>query len=240
MMDFNLILLLAGLGLLVVVILYALWGFLGGLKRELSCIAVFIVLLVLSWLVFGDSATLLNAKAGQQVAEFLGIQDGSISTVWDAVLVYARAQMPNGEVLLVEGKETYALFYSIASTVCHAIGLLVGTIAVLVICPIIRLITHIVGLIMRAVKKSKAKKNSTAITTEEKEEQKAVVVIPSTEEGEEAVLTKDENFIEKKPAGKRRLWGALAGALKGVFVVIMVCAPLSGLSSVINSASPET
>lgn len=58
---------------------------------------------------------------------------------------------------------------------------------------------------MRAVKKSKAKKNSTAITTEEKEEQKAVVVIPSTEEGEEAVLTKDENFIEKKPAGKRRL-----------------------------------
>ena len=239
-MDFNLILLLAGLGLLVVVILYALWGFLGGLKRELSCIAVFIVLLVLSWLVFGDSATLLNAKAGQQVAEFLGIQDGSISTVWDAVLVYARAQMPNGEVLLVEGKETYALFYSIASTVCHAIGLLVGTIAVLVICPIIRLITHIVGLIMRAVKKSKAKKNSTAITTEEKEEQKAVVVIPSTEEGEEAVLTKDENFIEKKPAGKRRLWGALAGALKGVFVVIMVCAPLSGLSSVINSASPET
>ena len=64
MMDFNLILLLAGLGLLVVVILYALWGFLGGLKRELSCIAVFIVLLVLSWLVFGDSATLLNAKAG--------------------------------------------------------------------------------------------------------------------------------------------------------------------------------
>lgn len=240
MMDFNLILLLAGLGLLVVVILYALWGFLGGLKRELSCIAVFIVLLVLSWLVFGDSATLLNAKAGQQVAEFLGIQDGSISTVWDAVLVYARAQIPNGEVLLVEGKETYALFYSIASTVCHAIGLLVGTIAVLVICPIIRLITHIVGLIMRAVKKSKAKKNSTAITTEEKEEQKAVVVIPSTEEGEEAVLTKDENFIEKKPAGKRRLWGALAGALKGVFVVIMVCAPLSGLSSVINSASPET
>lgn len=239
-MDFNLILLLAGLGLLVVVILYALWGFLGGLKRELSCIAVFIVLLVLSWLVFGDSATLLNAKAGQQVAEFLGIQDGSISTVWDAVLVYARAQIPNGEVLLVEGKETYALFYSIASTVCHAIGLLVGTIAVLVICPIIRLITHIVGLIMRAVKKSKAKKNSTAITTEEKEEQKAVVVIPSTEEGEEAVLTKDENFIEKKPAGKRRLWGALAGALKGVFVVIMVCAPLSGLSSVINSASPET
>lgn len=240
MMDFNLILLLAGLGLLVVVILYALWGFLGGLKRELSCIAVFIVLLVLSWLVFGDSATLLNAKAGQQVAEFLGIQDGSISTVWDAVLVYARAQIPNGEVLLVEGKETYALFYSIASTVCHAIGLLVGTIEVLVICPIIRLITHIVGLIMRAVKKSKAKKNSTAITTEEKEEQKAVVVIPSTEEGEEAVLTKDENFIEKKPAGKRRLWGALAGALKGVFVVIMVCAPLSGLSSVINSASPET
>ena len=100
-MDFNLILLLAGLGLLVVVLLFALWGFLGGLKRELTCVAVFLVLLVLTWLVFGDSATLLNAKVGQQVAEILNIQDGTISTLWDAILAYARTQVPNGEALLV-------------------------------------------------------------------------------------------------------------------------------------------
>lgn len=243
-MDFNLILLLAGLGLLVVVLLFALWGFLGGLKRELTCVAVFLVLLVLTWLVFGDSATLLNAKVGQQVAEILNIQDGTISTLWDAILAYARTQVPNGEALLVEGKETYALFYSVVSAVCHAIGLIVGTIAVLVITPIIRLITHIIWLIVRTVKKKKAKKNAAVAVNEEalneqKRDDKDAVVVTSRLDGEDAIITKEENVLVKKPS-RRRLWGALVGALKGVFVVILLCTPLSGLSSILNAATPET
>ena len=133
MMDFNQILLFAGLGLLVLVILFALWGFLGGLKRELKCIAVFIVLLVLFWLVFGDEATLVNAKYGQSIAKAMNINDNSLTTVWDAILAYARLNIPNGKVLLVEGKETYTLFYAVVSCLARAIGLIVGTIAVVVI-----------------------------------------------------------------------------------------------------------
>ena len=137
MMDFNQILLFAGLGLLVLVILFALWGFLGGLKRELKCIAVFIVLLVLFWLVFGDEATLLNAKYGQSIAKAMNINDNSITTVWDAILAYARLNIPNGKVLLVEGKETYNLIYSIASCVATLVLLISCTLVVVIITPIL-------------------------------------------------------------------------------------------------------
>ena len=239
-MDFNQILLLAGLGLLLVVVLFALWGFLGGLKRELWCIAVFIVLLVITWAVFGDAATILNAKAGQSIAQLLQLQNSNAVTVWDAVLEFAKANIPNGEALLVEGKETYTLFYGIASTVCHAVGLIVGTIAILIICPIIRLISHFVILIVKAIKKSKAKKKPAVETTDEGEEKRDMVVIQKAKQTEEGVIVKDENEIEKKPAGKRRLWGALAGALKGVFVIILICAPLSGLASILTTFTPET
>lgn len=241
MMDFNLILLIAGLGLLALVLLFALWGFLGGLKRELSCIAVFIVLLVLSWLVFGDAATFLNAKVGQTVADMLNIKGDSITTLWDAILAYAKTVVPNGEALLVEGKETYSLFYSIVATVCRAAGLVIGTVAILVICPIIRFITHIICLIIRGVKKRKAKKLANENPKEKEEEKKPEeVTVASFEGGEEAVVTKTANELEAKAKGKKRIWGAVAGALKGVFVVILICAPLSGLSSILNRATPET
>ena len=248
-MDFNQILLFTSLGLLVLIVLFALWGFLGGLKRELKCIAVFIVLLVLFWLVFGDEATLMNAKFGQQVASILNVQNDSITTIWDAVLAFARANIPNGETLLVEGKETYALFYSVAATIFRAIGLMAGTIVVLIICPIIRLITHIIWLIVRGVKKNRAKKESKAtdeqpvvVASEEKEEKIAdqVVIASNKTSADEAVITKEENELPVKPKTKKRWWGALAGALKGVFVIILVFAPVSGLCTILNTATPET
>ena len=134
MMDFNQILLFASLGVLAVVLLFALLGFLVGLKRELKCTAVFIVLLVLFWLVLGDAATFLNNEAlGSVVANLLEVKGDSINTLWDVIVAYAKDYIPNGEALLVEGKETYALFYSIVSAVFHFVGLLAGTILVLLI-----------------------------------------------------------------------------------------------------------
>ncbi len=256
-MDFNLILLLAGLGLLAVVALCALLGYFCGLKRELICIAVFIVLLVLTWLVFGDAATLLNAKFGQNVADILGINDSSIVTIWDAIVAYAKTVIPNGEVLLVEGNETYSLCLSIASAVCRAAGLLVGTLAILIICPIIRLITFIVRLIVKKVKanKAKAKEEQTLEAQEQPADEKADMVVAdeaSTEEekgeqvvvneattGQDAVVTKDENELEQKPT-RRPILGAVAGALKGLFVMVLVCVPFAGISSIAEKVSDDT
>lgn len=271
-MDFNLILLFAGLGLLALVALCALLGYFAGLKRELTCIAVFIVLLVLTWLVFGDAATLLNAKFGQSVANMLGINDSSIVTLWDAIVAYAKTIIPNGESLLVEGKETYTLFLSIVSTVFRAVGLLVGTVAILIISPIIRFITFIVRLIIKKVKanKAKAKEEAVAVETVETEETPAEenvevvemkeetaneqvveaaeveeqddeeqIVVDNEGDDEEAIITTDENEV-KKGNNKRRLLGAVAGAVKGLFVAILVCVPLSGLSSILDTASDDT
>ena len=256
-MDFNLILLFAGLGLLALVALCALLGFIAGLKRELTCIAVFVVLLILTWLVFGDAATILNAKFGQPVANLLGINDSSIVTLWDAIVAFAKTIIPNGESLLVEGKETYTLFLSVVSTVCRAAGLLVGTIAILIICPIIRFITFIVRLIIKKVKSSKAKAKekasvAQAVDTEDASTEENVEVVEMNEttadeqivvdnEGdeEEAIITTDENEI-KKGNGKRRILGAVAGAVKGLFVAILICVPLSGITSILDTASEET
>ena len=271
-MDFNLILLFAGLGLLALVALCALLGYFAGLKRELTCIAVFIVLLVLTWLVFGDAATLLNAKFGQSVANMLGINDSSIVTLWDAIVAYAKTIIPNGESLLVEGKETYTLFLSIVSTVFRAVGLLVGTVAILIISPIIRFITFIVRLIIKKVKanKAKAKEEAVAVEAVETEETPAEenvevvemkeetaneqvveaaeveeqadeeqIVVDNEGDEEEAIITTDENEV-KKGNNKRRLLGAVAGAVKGLFVAILVCVPLSGLSSILDTASDDT
>ena len=92
MMDFNLILLLVGLGLLAIVILFALWGFLGGLKRELACIGVFAVLLVLAWLVFGNSGVLLNYSGGlvDSLRSLLNLP-AKDATVWETALDYLRS-----------------------------------------------------------------------------------------------------------------------------------------------------
>ena len=242
-MDFNLILLFAGLGLLALVALCALLGYFAGLKRELTCIAVFVVLLVLTWLVFGDAATLLNAKFGQNVANMLGINDSSIVTLWDAIVAYAKTIIPNGESLLVEGKETYTLFLSVVSTVCRAAGLLAGTVAILIICPIIRLITFIVRLIIKKVKANKAKAKEQTIEVEAVETKETVsneqVVVDNEGDEEEAVITTDQNEV-KQGDGKRRLLGAVAGAVKGLFVAVLICVPFAGVTSILDTASEET
>ena len=235
-MDFNLILLFAGLGLLALVALCALLGYIAGLKRELTCIAVFIVLLVLTWLVFGDAATILNAKFGQSVANMLGINDSSIVTLWDAIVAYAKTIIPNGESLLVEGKETYNLFLSVVSTVCRAAGLLVGTIAILIICPIIRFITFIVRLIVKKAKANKQKAKGVEVNEIKVDEQ---VVVDNEGDDEEAIITTEENPLKKRNS-KHRLLGAAAGAVKGLFVAVLVCVPLSGITSILDTASAET
>ena len=87
-MDFKLILLLLGLGQLVVVVLYALWGFLGGLKRELKCTAVLLILLLLGWLIFSDPAMMMGIKIPGAILSLLsdlGVA-GETASVWETIV----------------------------------------------------------------------------------------------------------------------------------------------------------
>ena len=168
-MDFNQILLFAGLGLLALVILFALLGFLVGLKRELKCTVVFLILLVLAWLVFGNSGILLNIS-GELVSfvrGMLNMEESADATLWETIVEYLKSMEGlNLAPLLVDGKETYNLIYSICSAVATFVLLLGATLLVVIITPIIRLITCIIGLIIRGVKRGKARRRAAAGITD--------------------------------------------------------------------------
>ena len=250
-MDFNLILLILGLGLLGIVILFALWGFLGGLKRELSCIAVFIILLVLAWLVFGNSGVLLNYSGGlvDTIRSTLNLPQKD-ATVWETILDYLKSMEGlNLSALLVEGKETYSFVYNLCSCIATIVLLVVSTLAVVIITPIIRLISHIVILIIHGVKKHKAKKqaaegNASEESAEEnannEEADDAILVLKGVEGADDAVVTVSEEELPEPKKSKKRVWGAVAGVLKGVFLIILLFAPISGIYSIMKTATPET
>ena len=65
MMDFNLILLIVGLGFLLLFAICVLFGCFAGLKKELNCAAVTFVVLLLAILVFGDSSIILNINGSK-------------------------------------------------------------------------------------------------------------------------------------------------------------------------------
>lgn len=252
MMDFNLILLLVGLGLLAIVILFALWGFLAGLKRELKCTAVFFILLLLAWLVFGNSGILLNYSGTAGIDAIRGALSlpTKDATLWETIVDYLNTiEGFNGEVLLVEGKEMYNLIFNISSAVATMLLLVVATLAVIIITPIIRFISHIVWLIVRAVKKKKAKKRAAAGLEEpqveasepkDAEAQDAVVVLKGLEGADDVVVTVTENELPEAKKTKKRIWGAVVGALKGVFLIILLFAPISGIYSVLKTVTPQT
>ena len=250
MMDFNLILLIAGLGLLALVLLFALWGFLAGFKRELSCTLVFIILLVLAWLVFGNSGVLLNYDGGLvgTVRNMLNLP-AKDATLWETVLDFLRNMDGlNLESLLVEGKETYDLVYSITSGVATLALLFVSTLAIIIITPIIRLLSHFVILIIKGVKRHRARsRRKRGIVAEEKDKDPvdetandSVLVLHGIEEEDDAIVTISENQLPKPKKTKKRLLGALTGALKGAFLIILLFAPISGIYSIASSATPET
>ena len=251
-MDFiSSALLLAGLGCLLMVILFAVWGFFAKFRRELTWTAVILVLLVLAWLIFGDAATLLNSK-GAIVDLLAPLAKGDTSnckTLWDVILQLGREMIPNGEVLLVDGKEAYDFFYSVVAGVLRGVGLIAITLVVFLVTPILRLITHIVWLIVRAVKKNKAAKAAVEATDEETPEEtgeptlsaEETVVITESDLGmDDVVVSVGANDAPKPWKYRTNVWGAILGALKGVAVIIILFAPIAGICSVLAEASPET
>ena len=101
MMDFNLILLLVGLGLLLLVSVFVLLGCFAGLKKELKCAAIGFVVLLLALLVFGESSTILNLK-GTLLKNFIQGIPSSAETIWDCILALVQSNVPGGAEIFVE------------------------------------------------------------------------------------------------------------------------------------------
>ena len=243
-MDFKLILLLLGLGQLVVVILYALWGFLGGLKRELKCTAVLLILLLLGWLIFSDPALMMGIKipgALLSMASSLGIS-GETASIWEVVLQVLQAQLPYGKEVFVAGHEAYELAYDVVAGALRGVGLIVITLATFYLAGLIRLVSHIVKLIVTAVKKAKAKKNPVEEVEEApvEEEPEQVVVLQGLEGADDVVVTTDENELPAPKPITQRIWGGVVGLVKACVVLCIMFVPLSGVVSILDETSDET
>ena len=243
-MDFKLILLLLGLGHLVVVVLYALWGFFGGLKRELKCTAVLLILLLLGWLIFSDPAMMMGIQLPGSLLSLLsslGVEAQKAS-VWEVVLQVLQAQVPNGSALFVEGREAYELAYDVVAGALRGVGLIVITLGMLYLSGLIRVVSHIVKLIVTAVKKAKAK-NALPVEAEEapaEEEPEQVVVLGGIEGGDDVVVTTDVNELPAPKPITQRIWGGVVGLIKAVVVLCITFVPLSGVVSILDETSEET
>ncbi len=241
MMDFNLILLLVGVGLLGLVVIFALLGFFAGLKKELKCTAIAFVLILLALLVYGEPSTLLNSNIGI-VKGFLTDVPATAETVWDYVVYLAQTNVPGGAEIFVEGSKSYAFLYDVVGGIARGAMLLVGTLLIFIIV----LITNgIFRLVTRIVACSKAKKKAKSGEPEaQPEPDKNVpdnVLVAKNEEGDsEGVVISTNKTPESNKKSKHRGWAALLAAARCVVVILFLFAPISGICTVLDNISPKT
>ena len=218
MPNANTIGLIFGLVMVLILVLGALWGFLAGLKRELKCLAVFVVVLGLSWIIFGANSSIDD----KVIFGLSGIVKGVLGTpaelqTWREISLYfGQTRLGLGEIL-VEGTETYNLFVGVVGMVVRGVYLILGTVLAVIITGVIRLVSHFVELIIHTVRCKK-----------QKEEQ------PVVEDGEGC---KKKN---KRLALGNRFFGAGVGFLKSCLIVILICAPVAGIVSVVDHVDEKT
>lgn len=239
MMDFKLIMTLVGLGLLVLVSLFALLGFFGGIKREWKCTAVAFVLVILAMLVFGDSSLILNMKGGFLKGMLSGIPD-SAETVWDCILAYVRNQIENGAVIFAEGTKAYAFLYNVVAGIARGAALVVGVFVIMVIVMIANGIYRLIA----GIHGKKVKKQKAAEAAEEEADEptlsEGVLISSSTSEGDAGSVVATDKNADRKGDGNHRGWAAFIAGLRAIIVIIILFAPIAGVCTVLNEVTPET
>lgn len=238
MMDFKLILLLAGLGLGLLVLVFSLLGFLAGFKKELRCTAVAFVLVLLAILVFGDPSTILNLDGGFLKGTLTGVSD-SAKTVWDVILSLVQGMVPNGADIFVDGSESYAFLYALVAGVVRGISLIVGTFAMLIVILLANSIYRIVSRIITSKRAKKAKLEPVANVEEAVDASDASVVLSSDGESKDGVVVTTKANPYKR-AKLDRLWGALLATARAVVIIIILFTPISGICTVLDEVTPET
>ncbi|HHU80487.1 MAG TPA: hypothetical protein GXZ35_04040, partial [Acholeplasmataceae bacterium] len=243
-MIMNDLMLYFNLGMVLIVVVFALWGLFAGFKREIKCFIGLLVLLGIAWIIFGNGSVLLDYELPQSLsdslASMLGVDGGTLREI---AITFLREKLPDmvpGITLnFAEGTRAYALAMSVMEGLARMVSLLVGTIFVLFfLAPLIRFITFIIGLIIKGSKKRRAKKASGEIATTEVVDEEASVVVT---EVDGQIKTKVVVTEEKpKKQGKMRLAGAGIGALRGLLFVLLICTPLTGILSVVKDVEEST
>ena len=249
MPSVNTIMLIFALAALGILALSALVGFLAGFKRELKLMIVFVVLLGLVWLVFGNPAIILDATLPSFASTMLhdilsGMFDGldvaGFTSLRGVIVEVAGSAVPNIKDLLVEGTRTYSLVMSVVEFVLRFVLVFVGTIVVYVLFILIRVISFVLRSIYRLFTiRRRRRKRAEREAKRETGLDEGVVVVKSDIYDGEVVVTLSRN-PKKVRKGKRRGWAAGLGLLRGAFTVLLICVPITGLLSIVNEVEPET
>ncbi|HPD12605.1 MAG TPA: hypothetical protein PLP15_04485, partial [Bacilli bacterium] len=148
------------LAMVAIIALFALWGFIAGLKRELKFTVVLIIILLIVWAFFGNGSNLLDMKLPGFLSNIFqsGFDLSDNATTLRKIVEEIVRGIEIGGQLLVEGSRAYALFTSILEGVVRLVGLLVGTLFAFILAGLIRFIAFIVRGIISLVKRGKAKR----------------------------------------------------------------------------------
>ena len=245
MPNVSTVILILSLAVLAILVLSTLFGFLAGLKREIRLVVLFVVLLLVVWLLLGNSSTkildeVLSSANQASIKNMLGIS-ANFETLRQALIEFLKYNFSDMKELLVEGTKTYAFVNSMLDFAVKAVILIAGTVVVYVLYLVIRLLSFIIGGIIRLCtrKRRQRKLDKKQAKMDEEGIGDSVVAVKSDAYDGEVVITVSEN-PKKVYRGKRRPWGALLGFLRGVFVCILLLTPIVGILSIVREVEPET
>ena len=148
------IMLVLGLAVTLIIVLAALIGFAVGFRKELRWTAVLLVLLGIFWVAFGNVDALLGTEIPKSIISSVNSQfnlTSDATTLSGLIMDVIETNVPQLEGLLQEGTHMYGTVYGVLSCVLRAALLIGGTIMVLILIPIIRLITMIIKLVFKLI-----------------------------------------------------------------------------------------
>ena len=126
----------------------------------------------------------------------------------------------------MEGTKTYSLYMNVVSTIVRGLYLVLGTVIAFVLSGLVRFVSFIVRLIVRACRKDKKENN-------EEEQTETVVTINEQQDAPK------RKMIGSKSVTSRCL-GAGVGLLKSFLIVILICAPITGIVSIVDTVDDDT
>ena len=252
------IMLVLGLAVTLIIVLAALIGFAVGFKKELGWTAVLLVLLGIIWIAFGNiDAVLMTELPGSIISTLNGtVQiDSNATTLAGWIMDAIEGFVPALEGLLEEGTHTYGTVYGVVSCVLRALLLIAGTIGVLVLIPVIRLVVMIIKLVIKLiVLVIKGFIGLIRVIFRIKKKEKVAKPLPTPAPVDDRILvtsdidsrinnvTVEVSKVEAKPKkkSKKRLWGAGLGAAKAMLFLTLIFVPISGIISIASSVSSDS
>ena len=248
-MNANDLMLFAGLGVILFIVIMGIIGFCVGAKREFVWITILLLLLGIVWIAFGNVDKLLSTNVtnyASTIDQAVG-KSYSYTTLWEFVLAYAKDAITDGEVLFVEGSKAYQALYDIVSCVLRAALLIIGTISVIItvlvfrfVVLLVRMIVGLIKLIVRLFSKKRRPKEPKTAVKQPVIAEEVIVTHDNNNNSSNAIVTVDKQPTTYKKKKKLRWWGAGVGIAKAMLILILIFVPISGVVTIASSVSSES